>query len=383
MNTYDEKSNQSDNSEDTTFGTHTEDQNESPTEYQASKEEDSAQTEKKQQDNTWKRAGVAAGAGVLIGGVAAAIMSMTPDNTPTPAPDGSGTGDNHSSLSNLVDEHVSMAHNTNDSMSFGEAFAAARAEVGSGGCFEWHGQLYGTYTAEEWNSMSSAQRAEYGSHFKWNNIDSSSSDVAHHASTSHVAHTASTGSHDNKVEQPATDEPKKEDVAENDIDGDDDDIEIVSVNRTDHPTTGSAHTTPEAPENIDDYTRTDIPDNGAGEYQHDPSIHTEPVSEPEVEIIGVAQNDILGLSLDVLGVNVGAGLNIGSEPSFFVNIEKDQDIHAQYESGEQVIEGDHDIALNYEPSIDDINYTDYTVDDGSMMASNDDVDYSNEGFYEG
>ncbi len=37
----------------------------------------------------------------------------------------------------------------NDNMSFAEAFAAARAELGPGGVFEWHGQLYGTFYATE------------------------------------------------------------------------------------------------------------------------------------------------------------------------------------------------------------------------------------------
>lgn len=46
-------------------------------------------------------------------------------------------------------------------LSFGEAFAAARAEVGAGGVFIWHGQLYNTFTAEEWQGMSDAQRDEF------------------------------------------------------------------------------------------------------------------------------------------------------------------------------------------------------------------------------
>ncbi|MCR5158566.1 MAG: hypothetical protein K6D37_05500 [Prevotella sp.] len=45
--------------------------------------------------------------------------------------------------------------------SFSEAFAAARAEVGPGGVFLWHGGLYGTYTADEWQAMSDAQKDEF------------------------------------------------------------------------------------------------------------------------------------------------------------------------------------------------------------------------------
>lgn len=46
-------------------------------------------------------------------------------------------------------------------LSFGDAFAAARAQVGPGGVFLWHGQLYGTYYADEWNAMSDAERDQY------------------------------------------------------------------------------------------------------------------------------------------------------------------------------------------------------------------------------
>ena len=46
-------------------------------------------------------------------------------------------------------------------LTFGQAFEAARAEVGAGGVFHWHGNIYNTYTAAEWNSMSAGKRAEF------------------------------------------------------------------------------------------------------------------------------------------------------------------------------------------------------------------------------
>ena len=48
-----------------------------------------------------------------------------------------------------------------ENYSFGEAFADARAEVGPGGVFVWHGGVYSTYTAEEWGSMTLAERNEF------------------------------------------------------------------------------------------------------------------------------------------------------------------------------------------------------------------------------
>lgn len=90
-------------------------------------------------------AGIAMGvAGTLVGTetVSAAEASEQPEAAPeTPA--------------------VPVATSVNDDMSFGEAFAAARAEVGAGGVFEWHGKIYNTYYAEEWEALSPAEREEF------------------------------------------------------------------------------------------------------------------------------------------------------------------------------------------------------------------------------
>lgn len=49
---------------------------------------------------------------------------------------------------------------------FKEAFDAARAQVGPGGIFEWHGQWYNTYTAEEWTSMAPEGKEDYATLIK-------------------------------------------------------------------------------------------------------------------------------------------------------------------------------------------------------------------------
>ena len=69
---------------------------------------------------------------------------------------------------------LQVAEGVEESMSFSQAFDAARAEVGPGGAFEWHGKVYGTYTADEWNSMSATEKAEFNNHFNWNNVESES-----------------------------------------------------------------------------------------------------------------------------------------------------------------------------------------------------------------
>lgn len=55
-------------------------------------------------------------------------------------------------------EPVPVASAVTDDMSFSEAFAAARSEVGPGGVFEWHGNTYNTYYKDEWDAMSDAEQ---------------------------------------------------------------------------------------------------------------------------------------------------------------------------------------------------------------------------------
>lgn len=49
----------------------------------------------------------------------------------------------------------------NNNMSFNEAFAAARKDVGPGGFFNYKGETYNTYYKEEWDSLSPADKQDY------------------------------------------------------------------------------------------------------------------------------------------------------------------------------------------------------------------------------
>lgn len=49
----------------------------------------------------------------------------------------------------------------NDDLSFADAFNAARAELGPGGVFTWRGNVYNTYTEEEWRAMTEEQQDEF------------------------------------------------------------------------------------------------------------------------------------------------------------------------------------------------------------------------------
>ena len=45
-----------------------------------------------------------------------------------------------------------------DDMPFDKAFETARAELGAGGVFRWHGNIYNTYTADEWNAKTTEEQ---------------------------------------------------------------------------------------------------------------------------------------------------------------------------------------------------------------------------------
>ena len=131
-----------------------------------------------------KRIAVGAGAGLVLGGIGAAVMSMRSDDQPVEVDEDGTPVDNEVGEvtpevlqdAGVYDGQVAMAGSVSDDMSFAEAFSAARQEVGPGGVFQWHGQIYGTYTAEEWNNLSPDQQQEYADHFNWDRIEQPSTD---------------------------------------------------------------------------------------------------------------------------------------------------------------------------------------------------------------
>ena len=119
------------------------------------------QQETKKEGSAWKHvtlggvSGILMGAGLLYAGQAvAATNTVVPEETADTETEEAQQveGANESTLP------VAQIHNE---MSFGEAFAAARAEVGPGGVFIWHGGIYNTYTADEWNAMTPQQKNDF------------------------------------------------------------------------------------------------------------------------------------------------------------------------------------------------------------------------------
>lgn len=87
-----------------------------------------------------------------------------------------------------TDEGLHVAH-VDDSLTFSQAFAEARAQVGAGGLFEWHGKVYGTFYKTEWNDMSASERADWQSKVDYDDVlgsDDASAATESHTVVEHI-----------------------------------------------------------------------------------------------------------------------------------------------------------------------------------------------------
>jgi hypothetical protein len=126
------------------------------------KEENPQVVNENKKSDSWKMIGLGSATGILIGaGAIYASTAMATDATETPAQSQSDALSSDTvSASTANDSELNVAHTT-PGKSFSEAFAEARAEVGPGGVFHWHGGVYGTYTKDEWDAMSDQERHEF------------------------------------------------------------------------------------------------------------------------------------------------------------------------------------------------------------------------------
>lgn len=285
-------------------------------------------TEKSTTRGIWKKVAVGTGTGIVFG--AATTLLTSAAITPSDNDGEDNTNEEHSASHTtdqhpLVDDSISMATCVDEEMSFSQAFAAARAEVGPGGAFEWHGQIYGTYTAEEWDHMSAEERMEYNDHFAWS---------SHNDQSNHTAQTAATTT-------TSTDE-----------------VSVVSHETAPHDTT---------PEN-----------SSQAQESH---IAEDVTSGDEVVVVDHAETDVqvLGVVHDVdSDMNIGA-MTVDGQEVVLIDVDNDQvfDVIASD------INGDGQLQENEMADISDQNLTvndlgGITNPNANLMASNEDIDYINE-----
>lgn len=172
-------------------------------------------TEKANKKLSWKQVTIGGISGVILGAVSTAAYAGTekPEeveeelgSTPVAGVDGQAH----------VDTVIPVAE-VDNALPFAQAFAFARHQVGAGGVFVWHGKVFNTYTAEEWESMSDAEHAEFGSHL---NI---SYNVANPQNTSVGVHESNSMQEDSDIE-----------ILYNPEEDSDSDIEVLSYGTIDH-----------------------------------------------------------------------------------------------------------------------------------------------------
>ena len=129
-----------------------------------SAEKENSEKENSGKEPLWKKAASGMGMGILLGSISSFATTKAFAGEENEAVEEETVSEEQPAWS---DGDVDIASGVTDDMSFSQAFSAARAEVGSGGCFEWRGNVYSTFTAEEWNSMSAEEKAEYNDHFSW------------------------------------------------------------------------------------------------------------------------------------------------------------------------------------------------------------------------
>ena len=174
-------------------------------------EQQPVENKKVNKNNTWKPVVIGGVSGIAFGGVATAAVAATTNHTSEDAENGETTLTGVSGSAH-VDGSVPVAQ-VSDDMSFSEAFHAAHEQVGPGGVFVWHGQVYSTFTEDEWNSMTPAEQAEFGNHV-YVQYDEPSHASAQLAAQSAPAvevvsePAANTGTHDEQVAHAGTQEPQ-------------------------------------------------------------------------------------------------------------------------------------------------------------------------------
>ena len=106
----------------------------------------------------WKFIGLGTATGILMGAgalYASDAMASVPSDTPE-----ASAGAKEATGPVQAPTTVPIAKDVAGD-SFEHAFAEARAQVGPGGVFHWHGGIYNTFTKEEWDAMSDADKKAF------------------------------------------------------------------------------------------------------------------------------------------------------------------------------------------------------------------------------
>ena len=112
--------------------------------------------------------GILLGAGALLAQHTVALSADAKPATPvieaedkeTPMPEEENMVDTQEELIDDAQSNLQVAY-ISDDLTFGQAFADARDQVGPGGVFYWHGAIFSTYTADEWDAMTDVEKDHF------------------------------------------------------------------------------------------------------------------------------------------------------------------------------------------------------------------------------
>lgn len=176
----------------------------------------------------------------------------------------------------------------NDDLSFKEAFEAARAELGPGGVFHWHGGIYGTYYADEWNAMTDEEKAQFAQSVQQGATDTANDEtnqlseatvVEEEDNTNDLAYTAA-DAEEVGVSVKVVEEKEETASAETAKD-DDDDVRIVGYGDVDLAD-GSSVTVEELEINGQRVAVIDVDKDGVGDFAMSDLNHNNRPDEGEV-----------------------------------------------------------------------------------------------------
>lgn len=343
-----------------------------------SPEEDTAENEEGRKGSGWKTAAMGAGMGVLIGGVSAfainKAMGATTESSEDPGNSGNAPADGSSGnvdVDAIVDDQMNVASGVNDDMSFAEAFETAREEIGSNGAFVWRGNVYSTFTAEEWNSMTPEEREEYNSHFNWAAASGGGNDAG------------TDGNPSDDSPQDTNNVSVEDNVPADVIDDNDDDANVGGAGELEVSEVPDGQVDIEggqtAPyDGIDDIPAETVPGDEAGEDELGASILEDSGDDiqviettPDVEVLGVVYDEQTGGSL--------AEMMVGDEQVIMLDANND----GVFEGMGTDLNGDGQITQDEISDISDQgigvdNFESNSFGPDSLYASADDLDYIND-----
>lgn len=291
-----------------------------------------------------KRGAIAMGTGVFLGAVGSMAFSaianaasgdVTPDIDLEP--------DSHE-RPEWASADVNVATSVSDDMSFSEAFAAARAEVGPGGAFEWHGGIYGTYTAAEWANMTQEEKEDYFDHFDWSQREPTSSSSGGNSSGQEES---ADGESDHTGDEDANSGDETDEHDSPNAEDSEEPVEVISV-------------APEKEPESDEHSTND----------DDPVVGDE---TSDVEILGIMRDEETGGHI--------AGVVVDGQEAVLIDVDGDNvfDVMAADLNGDGEISSDEILDISED------NLTTDQLDpafNDDMFASNDgETDYINEDMF--